>query len=69
MTWECSDVIGSNQTYIDNLKDLYGVLPKLKNSKGYSDWFGNDMMFWPLPTLPNLHINYLERLYTWAEIE
>lgn len=60
------EVYEFNQTYIDDLKQLYG--------KPYEFWeglkvhIGCDYMWWLLPTRPILDINYWERVFTESEI-
>ena len=62
MTYECCDVLESNQTYVDQLKNLTGI--PMYFGEGCRAWFGSDLWFWLLPTKPKLYVNYLERLYT-----
>jgi cytochrome bd-type quinol oxidase subunit 2 len=45
-----------NQTYVDDLKDLFGEPLTLIDS--LLVWIGEDWWFWTLPTRPVMQINY-----------
>jgi hypothetical protein len=53
--------VDENQSYIDQLKKQYGRQGELyENAQSY---FGLDVMWWLVPTHPELRINYLERVW------
>ena len=62
--WE---VFEYNQTYIEDLKNLYGKPYGIMT--GLNVHLGQDRLWWWLPTKPVLCINYWERSYTEREIE
>ena len=55
-----------NQTYIDDLKDLYGEPLTLLESLFV--YLGEDWWFWLIPTRPVQQVNYWERLYKRQEL-
>ena len=61
------EAIEINQTYIDDMKELFGrpldFITNLKCTLGY------DMWWWLLPTQPCISLNYLEKMYTVKEIK
>jgi hypothetical protein len=61
------EAIEINQTYIDDLKELFGrPLDFITNLKCT---FGYDLWWWLLPTQPCIALNYLEKMYTVKEIK
>jgi hypothetical protein len=61
------EAIEVNQTYVDDLKEVFGRPLSLLDNM-YSA-FGYDWQYWLLPLHPCISINYLERLYTIKEIK
>jgi hypothetical protein len=61
------EAIEINQTYIDDMKELFGkpldFITNLKCALGYDIWW------WLLPTQPCIPMNYLEKMYTVKEIK
>ena len=61
------EAIELNQTYIDDMKELFGrpndFLVNLKQTLGFDYWW------WLVPTQPCIAMNYLERMYTVKEIK
>lgn len=61
------EAIEINQTYIDDMKELFGrpldFIANLKCALGY------DMWWWLLPTAPCIPMNFLEKMYTVREIK
>jgi len=53
--------IDENQSYIDQLKKQYGRQGDLADNA--MTYFGIDVMWWLVPTHPELRINYLERVW------
>ena len=50
------EVFEFNQTYIEDLKDLYGR--PYQRIEGLKAYLGQDWLWWALPTQPVLRINY-----------
>jgi DHHC palmitoyltransferase len=61
------EAIEVNQTYVDDMKDLFGR--PLSLSDNLSMAIGHDWKWWLFPTTPVLSINYLEKMYTLKEIK
>ena len=61
------EAIELNQTYIDDMKELFGrpndFLVNLKQTLGFDYWW------WLVPTQPCIAMNYFERMYTVKEIK
>lgn len=53
--------IDENQSYIDQLKKQYGRQGDL--SENAMTYFGSDVMWWLVPTHPEMRVNYLERVW------
>ena len=58
MVTECTDILDSNQTYVDDLKSLYGK--PMSRKRALPTWLGKDKLFWLLPTRPVISLNYME---------
>jgi len=56
-----------NQTYVDDMQKMWGK-PQDFLDNCYS-FLGRDHWWWLVPTHPCLHINYLERLYSKAQLK
>ena len=58
MLRECSDIIDTNQTYVDEMQGRYGrpMMPR----KCMLKWLGEDKLYWLFPTRPVIHLNYME---------
>lgn len=61
------EAIEVNQTYVDDMKELFGR--PLSLSDNLTMALGHDWKWWLLPTTPALSINYLEKMYTLKEIK
>jgi len=61
------EAIELNQTYVDDMKELFGR--PLSLSDNLTMAFGHDWTWWLVPTRPVLSINYLERMYTLKDIK
>jgi hypothetical protein len=59
--------IEDNQTYVDDMKDLFGRPQSLVEN--LLVYFGYDWKWWLVPTHPILNINYFEKLYTFKQIK
>jgi len=61
------EAIELNQTYIDDMKELFGqpldFIVNLKAALGFDIWW------WLIPTQPCIALNYFERMYTVEEIK
>jgi hypothetical protein len=53
--------IADNQSYIDDMKDLFGK--PLAFIKSLRLTLGDDWKWWLVPTRPVIKINYFEKLY------
>lgn len=61
------EAIEVNQTYIDDMKELYGKPLSLTDNLMLA--IGHDWKWWLVPTRPALAVNYLEKMYTIKEIK
>ena len=51
-----------NQTYVDDMKESYGRPIAAVDCLLMT--FGDDWLWWLIPTRPVLNLNYFEKLYT-----
>jgi len=63
LLYEQVESIFENQTYIDELKDLYGT-PRQTRFEALQSVMGSDWLFWLVPTTPLITVDYSERLWT-----
>jgi hypothetical protein len=61
------EAIEVNQSYIDDMKELFGRPLSLTDNLTMA--LGYDWKWWLIPTRPCLAINYLEKLYTLRQIK
>jgi hypothetical protein len=61
------EAIEVNQTYVDDMKELYGRPLSLTDNMVTA--IGHDWTWWLLPTRPVISINYLEKMYTLKQIK
>jgi palmitoyltransferase ZDHHC3/7/25 len=61
------EAIEVNQTYVDDMKELFGRPLNLTDNLTMA--LGHDWKWWLIPTRPCLSINYLEKMYTLKEIK
>lgn len=61
------EAIEVNQTYIDDMKELFGR--PLSLTDNLTMVLGHDWKWWLLPTAPCLSINYIEKMYTLKQIK
>ena len=61
------EAIELNQTYVDDMKELFGR--PLSLSDNLTMAFGHDWTWWLIPTTPVLSLNFFERMYTLKDIK
>lgn len=65
MATDCLDSVEDNQSYIDYLKQQYGAQKDFFEMCKES--FGEDIYWWPMPTMPKLRTNLFERVWSKKE--
>ena len=61
------EAIEVNQTYVDDMKELFGR--PLSLTDNLTSALGHDWKWWLIPTRPCLSLNFLEKMYTLKEIK